>query len=256
MSVDVEDHGSTRLLRLNRAEKKNAFNIELADATLARLAEAERDESVRVVIMTGEGDAFSAGADVGLFLAMAQGPVEGSERVLQVPRAIRALSKPTIAAVQGMAVGMGVTMLPHFDLVYASTRAAFLLPFAKLGLVQEFAASYTLPDLIGRQRAAEMLLRGAPIDAATAEDWGLVARVFEPDKLLDEVLAIASEIAAAPAVAVRHIKALLRDAELGDPLAVMDAEDKVLAARYGSPENVAAVQAFLAARSSDTEPPE
>jgi enoyl-CoA hydratase/carnithine racemase len=244
-----EDHGPIRTLTLNRPAKKNAFDPAHASAFAAALAEADADASVRVVIVTGAGDVFCGGADVGVFLAIGAGQHEQVLPVKNVPSAIGAVKKPIFAAIQGPAVGMGVTMLPYFDAVYAATTASFMVPFVRLGLVQEFGSSFTLSRLIGRQRATELILRAAPIDARTAELWGLVTRTFEPEKLMEEVRAIASDVAASPEGAVREAKALLRSGELKPtPHEAENDEDAALARRYGSPENLQAVQAFLASR--------
>ncbi|MCB9615672.1 MAG: enoyl-CoA hydratase/isomerase family protein [Sandaracinus sp.] len=244
-----EDHGPVRTLVLHRPEKKNAFDPAHASAFAAALAEADADPTVRVIVVTGAGNVFCGGADVSVFLAIGAGRMEEVLPVKGVPHAIGAVKKPILAAVQGPAVGMGVTMLPYFDVVYASTNASFVVPFVRLGLVQEFGSSWTLSRALGRQRAAELLLRATPLDADTAERWGLVARTFAPEKLLDEVRTIANDMASAPAGALAEAKALLRSGELERaPADAEAAEDAALSKRYGSPENVQAVQAFLARR--------
>ncbi|MEM9071684.1 MAG: enoyl-CoA hydratase-related protein [Myxococcota bacterium] len=244
--VQVTDEGAVRTLTLNRPEKKNAFNAALATALMDALRDADESDKVHVVVVTANGSVFSGGADVSLFLAVAQGKFEDGKTVSALPWALRAVRKPLLAAIQGPAVGMGVTMLPHFDTVYAAKRATFGVPFVQLGLVQEFGSSWTLPRLIGRQRAAELILRARPIDAETAQAWGLVTRVFDSAALLDEVHAIAKDMATAPLDALVHAKALLRQGEAGTIDEARQAEDEVLEARYGSPTNIAAVQAFFA----------
>ncbi|MCB9602287.1 MAG: enoyl-CoA hydratase/isomerase family protein [Sandaracinus sp.] len=247
--VVTHDHGAIRTVVLNRPAKKNAFDPAHAAAFAEALAAADADPAVRVVIVTGQGDVFCGGADVSVFLAIGQGKMDEVLPVKAVPGAIGAVKKPILAAVQGPAVGMGVTMLPYFDAVYASTNASFVVPFVRLGLVQEFGSSWTLSRLLGRQRAAELLLRATPLDAPTAERWGLVTRTFAPEALLEEVRAIANDMAQAPAGALAEAKALLRSGELErGPTEAEAAEDAALAKRYGSPENVQAVQAFLARR--------
>jgi len=143
---------------------------------------------------------------------------------------------------------MGVTMLPHFDLVYAAEEATFLVPFVKLGLVVEYGGSFTLPRLIGHQRTRELLLRAKPIDAKTAEHWGLVTRVFPRARLMDEVLAIASDVAQQPPGAMLECRRLVERGEEANMQDAMNEENRVLASRYGSEENVSAVMAFLGSR--------
>jgi len=242
----VQDHGAVRVLTLHRPEKKNAFDIALTEALWSALEQASADDAVRVVVVTGAGESFTSGADVNLFLQAASGTVEGDiTRVARLHEPLRACQKPVIAMVQGQAVGMGVTVLPHFDLVYAAEEATFMVPFVRLGLVVEYGGSFALPRLIGHQRTRELLLRPRPIDARTAEHWGLVCRVFPRATLHDEVMAIAADLAEQPPGAVRETRALVSLGEERTLEAAIDDENRVLAGRYGSPENVAAVMAFL-----------
>lgn len=244
--LKVEDRGAIRVLTLSRPEKKNAFDIALTEALWSALEAASADDAVRVVVVTGEGDMFSAGADVNLFLQAGQGTLEGDiSKVARLYEPLRASAKPVIAAVQGPAVGMGVTMLPHFDLVYAAEHATFLVPFVRLGLVVEYAGSFALPRLIGHQRTRELLLRAKPLDAPTAERWGLVTRVFPRESLFAEVMTIAEEIAAHPPGAILECRRLVDKGEQSSMQDAIAEENRVLATRYGSPENVEAVMAFL-----------
>ncbi|MDQ3033678.1 MAG: enoyl-CoA hydratase-related protein [Myxococcota bacterium] len=245
------DTGPIRVLTLNRPHKKNAFDLALTDALWAALEEASADERVRAVVVTGAGDLFTGGADVNLFLAASSPDLEKMGDITRVARLhepLRACAKPVIAAIQGPSVGMGVTMLPHFDLVYAADTATFMVPFVRLGLVVEYGGSLALPRLIGHQRTRELLLRGKPIDARTAELWGLVTRVFPRERLMDEVMTIASEIAEQPPGAVLECRRLVEKGEERSLEDAIVAENGVLAARYGSEENVAAVMAFLSRR--------
>ncbi len=244
------DRDGVRVLTLNRPDKKNAFTGALAKAFETALADAAEEDAVRVVVVQGSGGDFTAGADVTLFLARTEEERAHAMRVGNVHRFVRAFPKPLIAAVQGQAVGMGVTMLPHFDLVFAAEDASFTTPFVRLGLVQEFGSSWTLPRAIGRQRANELILGARPIDAATALNWGLVNAVFPMRDLLDEVLGRAAELAQCPPAATAAAKALLlkgEDASLDETIA---AEDETLMRFYGGPENRAAVEAFLASRAA------
>jgi len=241
--VRIDDDGAVRVLTLSRPEKKNAFDIPQAAGLWEAIETAGRDDAVRAIVVTAEGDYFSGGADVNLFLNM--GSFEGSDlkKVASLYQPLRACPKPTLAMLQGHCVGMGVTVLPHFDLVYAADHVTFTTPFVKLGLVLEYGSSQTLAALIGPQRAKELILRGTPLDAKTAADWGLVTRIFAADALRDEVMKIAHEIAANPPGAVQESKRLLDQPATFDE--AVEAEDAALAARYGSEENVAAVNAIL-----------
>jgi enoyl-CoA hydratase/carnithine racemase len=240
----TEDRGAIRVLTLNRPEKRNAFDVALAGALTDALAAASADDAVRVVVVTGSGPYFTAGVDVNVFVGMAQGG--DLSQLVRLHEPIRDCTKPVIAAVQGPSVGMGVTLLPHFDLVYAAEHATFMVPFMRLGLGVEFAGSFHLTRALGLSRTKELVLRGKPIDAATAERWNLVTRTFPAASLMADVLEIAGDIAAQPAGAVKDARSVLaKGLQTLEAEAAVAEENRILSSRYGSPENVEAVMAFL-----------
>jgi enoyl-CoA hydratase/carnithine racemase len=243
--VRIEDVGAVRVLTLSRPEKKNAFDVPLASQLWEAIERADADPAVRVIAVTAEGDYFSGGADVNIFLNIARLDPRDVMKVGRLYQPLRECKKPTMAVVQGHAVGMGVTILPHFDLVYAADHVTFTTPFVKLGLVLEYGSSDTLARLIGPSRAKELILRATPLDAATAAEWGLVTRIFVAEELRGQALAIAKEIAKNPPSAVAQSKSLI-DRGLDVALeAATAAEDQVLATRYGSEENVQAITAMM-----------
>jgi enoyl-CoA hydratase/carnithine racemase len=245
----VEDHGPVRLLTMNRPERRNAMNLVLGADLRRALDDISADDNVRVAVLTGAGGNYSAGADMQVFSDMAQGKLSGDPSVLgRIDQALTAFKKPLLAAVDGLCVGMGVTTLPFFDMVYASERATFRTPFVRMGLVLEMGSSYTLPRLIGRQRASELILRAEPIDARTALAWGLVTRVFSSEQLLPETLRAASEIAQGGPTAVMACKRLLNLGEATDLDTALHLELETLIQRYASPEHHAAVLAFFQRR--------
>lgn len=249
----VEDHGAVRLLTLNRPNKRNAINVRMCTELTRAIQAADADDGVRVIVVTGAGIAFTAGVDVSLFLGQTDDVSDLHDgaivQPLYITRAIDACRKPILAAVNGLAVGMGTTILPHFDLIYASDNARFSTPFVKLGLVVEFGASFTLPRLIGAQRTNELILRGTPIDANTANEWGLCARVFPHDTFLESVLHIAADIAVNPPITVGKNKDLLRRGALANDVDhAIALENEVLATCYGSEENMAAATAIMTKR--------
>jgi enoyl-CoA hydratase/carnithine racemase len=250
MTIRIEDEAGVRTLTLDRPEKKNAFNLRMTADLAKAVRDAEADARVRVLVLTGAGNDFSAGADMALFAgnvdAVPEAEVYEPGRVHEL---FLSFSKPAIAAVNGRAIGMGVTMLPTFDMVYAGRSATFLTPFVRLGLVAELGSSYTLPRLIGRQRTNELMLRAKPIDADTALAWGLVNRVFPDERLKEEVMAIARDVAECPPKTLTKCKALIRRGELAtDRDAQLAHEHEVLSTCYGSEENVEAAMAFFARR--------
>ena len=166
--VRVHRRGAACAIEIARPEKRNAITGEMYEALGEAVAAAEADPGVRAVLFHGEGQAFTAGNDLGDFIRR---PPEGEDSpVFRFLRRVSGAAKPLLAAVEGPAVGIGTTLLLHCDLVFAASDARFQLPFTKLGLVPEFASSYLLPLSAGWQRAAELLLLGEPFDAATARE--------------------------------------------------------------------------------------
>ncbi|HEV2228010.1 MAG TPA: enoyl-CoA hydratase [Steroidobacteraceae bacterium] len=230
-------------LRFNRPEKRNAITHEMYQALAAHLHAALADEAVRAVLLSGAGASFSAGNDLNDFLT---GPeFTSAHPVMDVLRTLATFEKPLVAAVHGTTVGIGVTMLLHCDLVVAAQGTQLLMPFVALGLVPEAGSSFLLPRLVGPQRAAGLLLLGEPLDAARAEELGLVNRVVEADKVLDEARALAQRLAQQPVEALRATKRLLRG-DAADLLARIEAEAQVFGARLKSAEFRAQVRAVLA----------
>jgi enoyl-CoA hydratase/carnithine racemase len=239
--VLVSQAGGVCELRLNRPEKRNAITTAMYDALWDAIVRAEADDSARVILLSGAGASFTAGNDLGDFL---KEPQSGDER--GAPRFVRLLPrihKILIAAVHGSTVGIGVTLLLHCDLVVAARSARLSMPFVKLGLVPEAASSLLLPRLIGHQRAAELLLLGTPIDAATAFNMGLVNRVVEDEVLLEQARGLARSVAEQPAGALRATKQLLRS-ETGTT-ARIEEELQAFQERLSSAEFKSAAQAFF-----------
>lgn len=238
------------LLTMNRPERKNAFNHGLYRALAGALGEAMADDDVHVVVLTGTGGAFSAGQD---FSEMTDAPPvdsgpHGFQTLMDV---LCAFDKPIIAAVNGVAVGLGLTMLLHCDVVYVADGVRMRCPFVTLGVVPEAASSYLLPAIVGFQRAAEVLYTAAWIDAPRALELGIATRVLSDADLLPTALAKAAEIAVNPPGAVRHTKRLLlatRNAAVREARA---REDEAFAERIGSPENMEAITAFFERRQPD-----
>jgi len=232
-------------ITFNRPDKKNALTSAMYAVLADALEAAETDSAVRVILFTGNGGAFTAGNDLQDFL---NNPPQGDgSPVFRFLRAISTASKPMVAAVSGVAVGVGSTMLLHCDLVYAGESAKFSFPFVNLALVPEAASSLLLPNLIGHQRAAELILLGEPFTPATAKEYGIVNAVFADDKLLAEAAAVAKKLAAKPPTAIRLTKQLLRGAK-GDVAAQMAAEGTHFRAQLQSTEAREAMTAFFEKR--------
>jgi enoyl-CoA hydratase/carnithine racemase len=204
----VEDHGAVRLLTLDRPGALNAFDSPLYRAAGVALDAAREDDAVKVAVLTGAGRAFSAGQDLDEMARLAAGEaVESGFPVLL--EALQGFDKPLVAAVNGPAVGIGFTLLPHCDLVLASEGARFRTPFAELGVPPEAASSYLFPARMGWQRAAEVLFTSPWLSAEDAVACGIALRVVPATDLLAEALALASTVAAAPLPALRAIKSTM-----------------------------------------------
>jgi enoyl-CoA hydratase/carnithine racemase len=236
-------HGDgVREVRLNRPEKRNALSFLMYEQLVLALSAAQADEAVRAVLLSGEGASFSAGNDLHDFLS---GPAfSAAHPAMEFLRTLATFGKPLLAAVQGQAVGIGVTMLLHCDLIVAARSAQFTLPFVALGLVPEAGSSLLLPRLIGHQRAAELLFLGQPFSADTAYRLGLVNSVVEERSLLDEARALARAVAQQPAEALAATRRLLRG-DVGDVLARIEEEARIFGAQLQSEEFRTRVRAFL-----------
>ncbi|MEM6440872.1 MAG: enoyl-CoA hydratase-related protein [Pseudomonadota bacterium] len=244
--VVVETEAEGRVLRLafNRPERRNALTQAMYAAACDALDRAAEDPAIRAVILHGEGEAFTAGNDLTDFARPADGEEPPVQRFL---RTILSFEKPVIAAVNGVAVGIGVTMLLHCDLVFASETAAFRAPFAHVGVVPEAGSSLLLPQAVGMAMANDMLLGGRMLRADEALTAGLVSRVYPPEALLPEALETASDIAAQGPDAIRLSKRLIRSGREAIA-AQMKAEGVHFAAQLASAEFAEATAAFMEKR--------
>ncbi|OGU17729.1 MAG: enoyl-CoA hydratase [Geobacteraceae bacterium GWC2_53_11] len=236
-------------VRINRPEKKNALTTVMYGALADALLRAEEEPGIRVVLLCGSSDCFTSGNDIADFINF---PPTGSDSpVLRFLNAITNATKPLVAAVSGAAIGVGTTLLLHCDLVYAADTAQFQMPFVSLGLCPEAGSSLLLPQLMGHQRASELLLLGEPFSAVRAEQLGIVTAVLPQADILQAVRARAEQLAAQPAAAVRLTKALLKrgDAEKLRETALYEIE--CFLERLASPEAREALQAFMERRKPD-----
>ena len=229
----------------NRPDKKNALTSAMYATLADALEAAETDPAVRVILFAGNGGAFTAGNDLQDFL---NNPPQGDNTpVFRFLRAISTASKPLIAAVSGVAVGVGTTMLLHCDLVYAGESAKLSLPFVNLALVPEAASSLLLPAMVGHHRAAELLLLGEAFTPQTAKDYGIVNAIYPDDRLLAEATAVAQKLAAKPPTALRLTKQLLKRSK-GDVAGQMALEGEHFRSQLKSAEAREAMTAFFEKR--------
>jgi enoyl-CoA hydratase/carnithine racemase len=242
--INVTDAGSVRTVRINRPDKKNALTASMYAALAAAFEGADDDANIRCVLLAGAPGAFSAGNDLQEFLGAAvsgQGPDDAVVRFLH---ALVRLQRPLVAAVQGVAIGVGTTILLHCDYVVAAADARFSTPFVGLGLTPEAASTLLAPRLMGQRRAFSLLVMGRPLDAAAAQACGLVNAVVPPDGVEAEAMTAARDIAALPAEAVAASRRLMRGSP--DEIAArIDEEVRLFRERLRSAEARAAFEAFL-----------
>jgi enoyl-CoA hydratase/carnithine racemase len=242
--VIVADDGPIRTVRMNRPEKKNALTSPMYDAMAEALETAGTAQSIRCIVIMGVPGAFSAGNDLQDFLRAAQGGEGLGNAVLRFLRALASCEKPLVAAVQGVAVGVGTTMLLHCDHVVAGEDARFSTPFVSLGLVPEAASSLLAPRLMGHRDAFSLLVMGRVLNAGEAKACGLVNAVVAPGEVDAQAQKAATEIAALPPGAVAASRRLMRGSP-DETVARIDEEARHFAERLKSPEAKAAFEAFL-----------
>ncbi len=238
--------GVVTILRFNRPLKKNAITAAMYTAFADGLNAAASDDAVRVALFVGSDGAFTAGNDLADFL---QNPPSGENSpVFRLLEALRTFPKPLVAAVDGVAIGLGTTMLLHCDLVYCSERARFQVPFVNLGLTPEGGSSYLLPRAVGYQRASSWLFFGEAFSAEEARAAGMVNAIVPAAELEAHARARCAALATKPPAALMAAKELLRGPERDAVQVAMAREGAEFVARLSSPEAIAAFTRFLAPR--------
>lgn len=241
----IEQDNRVTTLTINRADKKNALTQDMYGAMADALIAYGEDNEQRAFVITGAGDMFTAGNDLQDFAMGSR--TDDTPPVVRFLNAIRDCPKPVIAAVNGQAIGVGLTMLLHCDLSYAGKNASFSAPFVKLGLVPEAASSMLLPASLGIAVANDILLAGRTLSAEEALEFGLVSRVFEDADLMSEVHKIAHSVASYAPNALRKSKALIRSQH--DAVAAhMVTEGMEFAAQLKSPDFAESVAAMMEKR--------
>ncbi|MGQ0699217.1 MAG: enoyl-CoA hydratase [Panacagrimonas sp.] len=240
---------SVLTLRLNRADKKNSVTQTMYSALAEALNAAATDPGVRVAIIAGAPGAFCAGNDLMDFMKTPNG--SGDSPVIQFMNALATFPKPVIAAVNGVAVGVGVTMLLHCDLIYAGENARFQMPFVNIGIVPEYASTYLMPRIMGHARAMELALFGEPFTASHAKECGLVNEVLADDKVEARALERATKLAQQPPNALRTTKHLMKRWTAATVVEAIPLEAFHFAPMLTQPEAREAIGAFLEKRKPD-----
>jgi enoyl-CoA hydratase/carnithine racemase len=248
---DIVTESSASILRiqLNRPAKKNAMTSSMYLTLADLLNSAAKDDHIRVVLWHGAGDSFCAGNDIEDFVKNPPGPDESPQARLMY--ALLDFHKPIVAAVHGMAIGGGTTMLLHCDFVYAGESAKFQMPFVNLGVVPEFGSTCSVPARIGYIYAAELILLGQPFDATRAAQMGFVTRVVPDETLLITATETAHKLAQKPANALQASKTLMKWSTRQQVEDAIRAENEEFASRVRSAEAKEAMRAFLEKRAPD-----
>lgn len=246
-----ENRGQVRVLTLNRPARLNAFNDALYDALTAALHDAARDPHVSVAVITGTGRAFTAGQDLS---ELGNRPhheddlPHGFQPFMDI---LQSFPKPLIAAVNGIGVGIGLTMLLHCDVVLMAKGAKLRAPFVSLGVTAEAGSTYLFPTIIGWAETAHLLYTSSWLSATKAVDIGLARASIEDDQLMNETLAMAEQMAAMPVTSLVATKRLLLDARLDEINRARARENEVFAGLEGGPANKEAIAAFVEKRDPD-----
>ncbi len=251
-NIIYEKEDRIAIIRLNRPEKRNAFNVEMGQEFGHCLNEANEDDNIRVIIITGEGEAFSSGGDLANISKSYTGekPFELPKIPSRIPRMLRGFDKPIIAAINGAAAGAGYDLALICDLRIASERAKFSETYVKLGMVPA-GGSYLLPRLVGLQKACELIFTGEWIDGKEAERIGLVLKMVPHGELLKEAKDLASKIANNAKMAVRLSKHVIYkglDTDYNSHLEFVAYTRAVLKGSKGSGEGKEGTKAFLEKR--------
>jgi 2-(1,2-epoxy-1,2-dihydrophenyl)acetyl-CoA isomerase len=255
-TVNLRREGAAATIELNRPEALNAWNAQLGHDLLAAVQAVTEDDGVRAVVITGAGRAFSSGADLKDLSGREERTADGhpdvrrvlTERYHPIITAIRDMPKPVVAAVNGPAVGIGLSLALAADLIVASESAYFLLAFVNIGLVPDGGSSVLVPSRVGFARAAEMAMLGERVAARDALQWGLINRVFADDAFAVEVAALRDRLAAGPTRSYAGSKRQLNRwlyARMQDQL---EFEADIQQEMAGSPDFYEGVAAFIEKR--------
>lgn len=250
--ITTERRDRVLLVTLNRPDRLNAWTYTMSAELVDAIEAADADDGIGAVVVTGAGRGFCAGADIeDTFSTQLDGADTSPRPVRRDWLEVVRSTKPIVAAVNGVAVGVGLTMILPFDRIVASTEARFSLRFVKMGLVPELASSHFVSARVGFGPASDLMLSGRMLDAAAAHELGLCDELVAHDDVIDVAVARAAEYGENPARQLRWIKQLItQNAAEADLAVVQQRELALLKEAYASPEHAAAVEAFMAGRRS------
>jgi enoyl-CoA hydratase/carnithine racemase len=246
--VIIERNGHILDIQFNRPDKKNALTLKMYTAMTEALAAAEKDLEVRVVLFHGTGGNFTSGNDVNDFLS--NPPIDDTAPALQFISAIARATVPIVAAIDGVSVGVGTTMLLHCDYILVTEDARLQFPFINLALLPEAGSTHLLPRLLGYTRAAELALLAEEFSGARAVELGIASKIVKAEHIHEEAKAIADKFAAKPPKAVRMAKRMLKG-EQARMDAIIAEEARIFGEQLTSPEAREAFSAFIEKRKPD-----
>ncbi|MGF1477079.1 MAG: 2-(1,2-epoxy-1,2-dihydrophenyl)acetyl-CoA isomerase PaaG [Geminicoccaceae bacterium] len=252
-TVLAKSEGGVLRLTLNRPEKLNAFTDAMHRELFARLTAARETDQIRSILLTGAGRAFCAGQDLDeRDPARMEGPLDLGETLdtfyNPLVRLIRAIEKPVVCAVNGVAAGAGANIALACDIVLAARSAKFIEAFAKIGLVPDCGGSWSITRLIGEARAKALCLTAMPLDAETAASWGLIWKAVPDERLTDEAMELASALAAGPTYGLGLTKRAVQEAATNSLDAQLDLERDLQRLAGRSEDYAEGVAAFLGKR--------
>lgn len=242
--IQQEQRDAVVEIQLNRPEKKNALTLLMYRQLSERLKAADENPKVNVILLTGAGDSFSAGNDIGDFVASVDDP-QSVKVIIHFLHTLAAMKKPVIAAIQGDAVGIGTTLLLHCDLVIAADNLRCLMPFVRMGLLPEGGSTLLFPRMIGHQSAFELMVEGSAFGAARGREIGLINQVVGLDELKEVARSRAQALADLPIESVKASKQLMKKDYLEQLHSVMDEEGELFYQSLFSREARQAFSAFL-----------
>lgn len=246
------DRGVMRIT-LNRPEVLNAFNLEMGRQLHSALGDADSNDAVRAVVLTGAGRAFCAGQDLASVSLDDPNNLPDLGNVVReqwnpIIRRIRAMGKPVVAAVNGVAAGAGANLALSCDIVLASSSAAFVQSFVKIGIIPDSGGTFFLPRLVGTARATALMLLGEKVPATTAQEWGMIWQVCEPEALMETSAALAQHLALQPTRGIALTKRAMNASMTNDIVAQLDVEEILQREAGKTRDFVEGVQSFLEKR--------
>lgn len=248
--IIFEKHNQLAILKLNRPDVLNSFNREMALEMQRCLDECEKDSNVRAILITGEGRAFCAGQDLAEAIAENAPTIDTivREHYNPIVMKIRSIEKPIVCAVNGVAAGAGANIALCCDIVLAGDKASFIQSFSNIGLIPDSGGTFFLPRLVGLQRATAMMFLADKISAEQALQYGMIYKVVEQDKLMDEAVALTSKLSTMPTKGFGLTKRALNESLFNSLEEQLELEEDLQAKAASTYDNQEGINAFLEKR--------